>query len=137
MHASNAWSDDIHTLRKKGIRFILKLDGNFNMASFDPPLDPEGDMAQRGWKHRQTARMLTPRRSLADFDRDPEYVCSHTFGHINCWPIYRAYMDGVSTGAIKITAQEFPTFMYDLSVPYDPDDRAQGLMRGIPLVRAR
>ena len=42
-------------------------------------------------------------------------------------------MDGILTRVIKIHVTKFPTFMYDLS--YDPDNRAEGLMRGIPLVR--
>ena len=71
-HASNTRSEDVHLLREKGLRYILAPYGDFNLASFDPPLNVSGDRRHLGWRHPQTARMLVPRRLLDTFDANPQ-----------------------------------------------------------------
>ena len=44
-------------------------------------------------------------------------------------------MEKVNDGAIKIRASKWPTFLYDHEVPYDPDNKDNGLCRGFVLVR--
>jgi hypothetical protein len=68
-HASQARSEDIHALKKNGIRYILEKPWK---DTFDPPLDISGGKGLRGWSHPQTARLLCPLQCLAEFDENPE-----------------------------------------------------------------
>ena len=43
-------------------------------------------------------------------------------------------MDGVKDGTIKIKSGEFPSFLYPSGVPFDPNNRGRGLLRGEALV---
>jgi hypothetical protein len=68
--ASGARSDDIHTLRTRGIHYVIPemWDGTFSS-----PLNPHGDKFLRGFNHTETARFLCPEHCLAEFDSNPEY----------------------------------------------------------------
>jgi hypothetical protein len=69
LHASNARSEDLHSLKKNGIRYILEKPWQ---DTFKPPLDVNGGKGLRGWSHPQTARLLCPLQSLEEFDDNPE-----------------------------------------------------------------
>ena len=49
--------------------------------------------------------------------------------------IYRGFMDDVLNGRRQIYAEQYPTFLYDLMWPYDPEDPSDGLCRSEVLVR--
>ncbi|KAF8350423.1 hypothetical protein F5887DRAFT_1278642 [Amanita rubescens] len=72
----------------------------------------------RGFNHTIFGRLLVPRKSLDAFDRNPE-----------------DYMNKVRTRVIRPTSLDFPTFLYDEGVDYDPDDMDNGLLRGKLLVK--
>jgi hypothetical protein len=44
-------------------------------------------------------------------------------------------MDGINEGRMLIKSCELPSFLYDSKVKYDPNDRANGLLRGDVLIR--
>lgn len=46
-------------------------------------------------------------------------------------------MDQVEDGKIEITAHDWPSFLYDTTTIYDPDDEVTGLFRGFLLVRVK
>ncbi|KAF8335269.1 hypothetical protein F5887DRAFT_1285653 [Amanita rubescens] len=72
----------------------------------------------RGFNHTIFGRLLVPRKSLDAFDRNPE-----------------DYMNKVRTRVIRPTSLDFPTFLYDEGVDYDPDDMDNGLLHGKLLVK--
>jgi hypothetical protein len=47
-----------------------------------------------------------------------------------------AYMDRVKSGQKKITAKQFPSIFYDMSL-YDPKNKKSGFLRGHAIVRVR
>lgn len=47
----------------------------------------------------------------------------------------RDFMEKVEDGDIEITAHDFPSFLYENGIVYDPDDEVTGLFRGFLLVR--
>lgn len=46
-------------------------------------------------------------------------------------------MSKVNDHEIEILATDFPTFMYDESIPYDPENEQSGLFRGYYALRVR
>lgn len=132
-NARNARSEDVYKIRTRGIRYILGKD--FEATSFNPPLDPYGDKIQRGWNHIQTARALCPMHSIADFNIDRQCVVYRVLDCRSIHGFFRAYMDRVKDGIIKIKSFEFPSFLYQSNETYDPDDRGHGLLRGDALIR--
>jgi len=44
--------------------------------------------------------------------------------------IFSAFMDQVNSGEIKITAEQWPAFIYDDKMGLEPDDDQYGLCRG-------
>jgi hypothetical protein len=69
--ASGARSDDIHTLRVRGIHYIIP---DMWEGTFSSPLNPHGEKNIRGFNHVETARLLCPEHRLAEFDSDPEFI---------------------------------------------------------------
>jgi hypothetical protein len=49
--------------------------------------------------------------------------------------VRRLFMDDMINGRRNIHAEQYPTFLYDLSWPYNPEDPSDGLCRGPALVR--
>ena len=46
-------------------------------------------------------------------------------------------MEKVNNGTIRIRASEWPSFLYDNSVEYDPNNEEDGLFKGYLLLRVR
>jgi len=49
----------------------------------------------------------------------------------------REFMQKVHTNEIKIKARDWPTFLYDLNVQYDPRNKDVGLLCGPVFLRVR
>ncbi|KIL66690.1 hypothetical protein M378DRAFT_74929 [Amanita muscaria Koide BX008] len=50
--------------------------------------------------------------------------------------LYRIFMEKVLTGETKIRDKDFPSFLYDETIPYDPHNKDEGLLQGHVLIRA-
>ncbi|KIL55570.1 hypothetical protein M378DRAFT_28536, partial [Amanita muscaria Koide BX008] len=48
----------------------------------------------------------------------------------------RTFMDAVLNGEMKIKDKDFPSFLYDEDIPYDPHNKDAGLLKGHVLIRA-
>ncbi|KAM6491676.1 hypothetical protein JOM56_012920 [Amanita muscaria] len=113
-----ARSDDTKALKKEIGRY-LPYDWE-NDAIVLPVADGKnGKGSTRGFHHSACARNLCPRRLLDEFDMDP-----------------KIFMEKVLTGETKIRDKDFPSFLYDETIPYDPHNKDEGLLQGHVLIRA-
>ncbi|KAG2035903.1 hypothetical protein BDR03DRAFT_1012198 [Suillus americanus] len=84
---------------------------------FDPPILKTHGKAVRGWNHPATTQLLCPARDIVKFDEDPN-----------------AYMDHVKSGQKKITAKQWPSMFYDMSL-YNPKNKKAGFLHGHTIVQ--
>ncbi|OBZ72594.1 hypothetical protein A0H81_07435 [Grifola frondosa] len=111
-HARASRSDDISSLKKNVHYYInpIRLPSGDIVPTF---ISDGNDKSNRSWKDASLARLLVPRKERDKFDNDP-YL----------------YMRRVREGFIPITGYNYPSFMYDDSVPYRKSAMDVGLCRG-------
>ncbi|KAG1728944.1 hypothetical protein EDD22DRAFT_410910 [Suillus occidentalis] len=112
--ANSARCDDTGSLKHNGLQYLLRDPAK---DRFDPPILKTHGKAVRGWNHPLTARLLCPARDIIEFDEDPD-----------------AYMDRVKSGQKKITAKQWPSMFYDMSL-YNPKNKKAGFLRGHAIVQ--
>ncbi|KAJ3552780.1 hypothetical protein NM688_g3973 [Phlebia brevispora] len=83
------------------------------------PLKMKGSKSERGFNHVQSAHMLCPRILLPLFDTNP-----------------KRFMEMVKNGKVLITADAFPTFMYDEQEDFDEKNIQKGFCRSQFLLKA-
>ena len=85
-----------------------------------------------GWNHPITARLLCPMRLVVEFEQDPAYV---DFPEKNVFNVfYSSFQAGVQEGRYRVTAADYPAFLYDES-KYDPVNPLSSLFKGHVLLR--
>ncbi|KAG1857769.1 hypothetical protein F4604DRAFT_1931249 [Suillus subluteus] len=113
--ANAAHCDDMGSLKHTGLQYMLN---DPTKDRFDPPILKSHSQALRGWNHPQTARLLCPARDIAEFDVDPQ-----------------SYMDKVNAGEKKISAKQWPSMFYDMSL-YDPKNKKKGFLQSRVVIQA-
>ncbi|KAG2126349.1 uncharacterized protein EDB93DRAFT_1109683 [Suillus bovinus] len=107
--------DDTGSLKHTGLQYMLSDPAK---DCFDPPILKSHSKALRGWNHPQTAQLLCPAWDITEFDMDPQ-----------------AYMDKVNAGEKKISAKQWPSMFYDMSL-YDPKNKKKGFLRSRVVIQA-
>ncbi|KAK2461361.1 hypothetical protein APHAL10511_006623 [Amanita phalloides] len=117
--ASASHSDDTKALKKDIARYLLYNPANNIIMPLLPISDGKyGTSTTRGFNHLACAQSLCPRCLLDEFDIDP-----------------KTFMENVRNGVIKFKERDFPAFLYDQSIPYDPDNKDAGLLKGHALIQ--
>ncbi|KAM6493033.1 hypothetical protein JOM56_011167 [Amanita muscaria] len=113
--ASNARSDDTKALKKEIARYLpYDLKNDVLTPPFPVSDGKLGKSLTRGFYHKVCAQNLCPRRLLDQFDIDP-----------------KTFMDAVLNGEMKIKDKDFPSFLYDEAIPYDPHNKDAGLLKAL------
>ncbi|KAF8121259.1 hypothetical protein EV363DRAFT_1568853 [Boletus edulis] len=85
----------------------------------DPPVQPRGPKDKLRFNHPELARLLCPVRHLLEMLEDPVGTKKK-----------------IESGAIKVTAQKHPAFLYEGNIPgedFDPNNVAHGFLWGFLL----
>ncbi|KAG1896987.1 uncharacterized protein F5891DRAFT_1192401 [Suillus fuscotomentosus] len=112
--ANSARCDNTGSLKHNGLQYLLKDPAK---DTFDPPILKTHSKAVRGWNHPATTRLLCPAHDIVEFDEDPN-----------------AYMDRVKSGQKKITAKQWPSMFYNMSL-YNPKNKKAGFLRGHAIIQ--
>ncbi|KAG2349245.1 hypothetical protein BDR05DRAFT_944332 [Suillus weaverae] len=102
--ANSAHCDDTSSLKHNGLQYLLQDPAK---DSFDPLI----------LKTHATTQLLCPVHDIIEFDEDPN-----------------AYMDRIKSGQKKITAKQWPSMFYDMSL-YNPKNKKAGFLRGHAIVQ--
>ncbi|KAF8054780.1 hypothetical protein FPV67DRAFT_1549128 [Lyophyllum atratum] len=97
-------SDDTGGLKKDIISYMMVS----RDTAVSPPIPSTGSKMVRGWSHVQTAALLCP----IEYDATAE-----TYTRI-------------LSGALRVTADQFPRFLYPDGHIYDPEDLTKGILLG-------
>ncbi|KAK2459412.1 hypothetical protein APHAL10511_008567 [Amanita phalloides] len=117
--ASSARADDTKALKKDITRYMPYDPANNVITPPLPICDGKyGKSTTRGFNHQACAWALCPQCLLDDFDIDP-----------------KTFMENVRNRVIKIKERDFPAYLYDEAIPYDPDNKDAGLLQGHALIR--
>ncbi|EMD41494.1 hypothetical protein CERSUDRAFT_70035 [Gelatoporia subvermispora B] len=118
-------SDDTTGLKNAIEKYAMK---NPKTESLQPPLS-RTNKANWGFNHPQLARLLCPAKYIMKYNEDP----ARGLGTERWRNAYRA-REKLRCGDFKVTARQWPYFLYDEN-EFDPDDVEKGLLLGHALKR--
>ncbi|KAI6154801.1 hypothetical protein BKA82DRAFT_23215 [Pisolithus tinctorius] len=102
-------TDDCGSLKWPGLNYVL-----LNTSALMPSIPPtDTSKSLRSFHHPQLARLLCPHKYISEFDQNPNQ-----------------YIDRVLNGDLIFKVWLLPSFLYDQTKPYNPDDIQDSLLRG-------